>query len=176
MYYRPSEIQNFLDIVKNNPGFAFLAVLLILGVLWFNYSQRRWVNLSKQAMSSIYLVIVILNVFYLLVSTTHTKDTETKTAEIDKTKAFADKMKTVMNKFVPTTTTDRHARHVTSLQKKIVAANQQWKCAHCGNMLDETYEADHIVPLCEGGDNSTSNLQALCPICHRKKTLRSYLK
>lgn len=176
MYYRPSEIQNFLDIVKNNPGFAFLAVLLILGVIWFNYSQRKWVSLSKQTMSSIYLVIVILNVFYLLVSTTHkTPETETP-VEVDKTKAFANKMKAVMSKFAPTTTTDRHARHVTSLQKKIVAANQQWKCAHCGNMLDETYEVDHIVPLCESGDNSIQNLQALDPICHRKKTLRSYLK
>jgi hypothetical protein len=33
----------------------------------------------------------------------------------------------------------------------------------------EFTEIDHIVPIKEGGDNSLSNLQALCSDCHRKK-------
>ena len=38
-------------------------------------------------------------------------------------------------------------------------------------MLDETYEIDHITPLYKGGTNDIINLQALCPNCHRKKTI-----
>jgi len=66
--------------------------------------------------------------------------------------------------------TQKVKRHVTESTKKIVAANQQWKCAICGCLLDETYEVDHIVPLYKGGSNDINNLMALDPICHRKKT------
>ena len=31
------------------------------------------------------------------------------------------------------------------------------------------FEIDHIKPLCEGGDNSTDNLQLLCRYCNRSK-------
>ena len=31
-------------------------------------------------------------------------------------------------------------------------------------------EVDHIVPLTAGGKTKWSNLQALCPRCHRRKT------
>ena len=65
-------------------------------------------------------------------------------------------------------------RHVTPLTKKIVASNQKWRCAHCNQLLDFTYEIDHIVPLFKGGSNSQSNLQALCRICHGRKTLSGY--
>lgn len=62
-------------------------------------------------------------------------------------------------------------RRVTESMKKRVAARQQWKCGLCGQLLDETYEIDHIIPLCKNGTNDMSNLMALDPICHRKKTL-----
>lgn len=35
---------------------------------------------------------------------------------------------------------------------------------------NESYEIDHIVPKSQGGDDSNSNLQALCPGCHDHKT------
>ena len=54
--------------------------------------------------------------------------------------------------------------------KKAVAAKQKWRCASCGKMLDETFEIDHIVPLFRGGDNATSNLQALHRACHMSKS------
>ena len=66
-------------------------------------------------------------------------------------------------------------RNVTPLQKKIVASNQKWKCAKCHQVLDFTYEIDHIIPLYKGGGNETSNLQALCRICHGRKTLLNQL-
>ena len=62
-------------------------------------------------------------------------------------------------------------RNVTALTKKKVAASQQWRCGTCGNTLDETYEVDHRLALFKGGSNDISNLVALCPHCHRKKTV-----
>jgi 5-methylcytosine-specific restriction endonuclease McrA len=62
-------------------------------------------------------------------------------------------------------------RNVTGLTKKKVAASQSWKCGNCNQTLDETYEVDHRLALYKGGSNDISNLVALCPHCHRKKTV-----
>jgi len=71
--------------------------------------------------------------------------------------------------------TGREKRNVSALQKKKVAAGQEWKCGHCKETLDETYEVDHILALSNGGSNEESNLVALCPHCHRKKTVQERL-
>ena len=60
-------------------------------------------------------------------------------------------------------------------KKKYVASNQQWKCGHCQQQLDHTFEIDHVVDLRYGGDNSVQNLIALCRNCHGKKTLNAKL-
>ena len=62
------------------------------------------------------------------------------------------------------------ARKVSNLTKKKVASCQQWKCKSCSSLLDECFEIDHIICIKDGGSNEESNLQALCPNCHRKKT------
>lgn len=72
-------------------------------------------------------------------------------------------------------TTGREKRNVTALMKKKIAASQSWKCGACANTLDETYEVDHRVALFNGGSNDPSNLVALCPHCHRKKTVEERL-
>jgi 5-methylcytosine-specific restriction endonuclease McrA len=64
-----------------------------------------------------------------------------------------------------------HKRNVSSLTKKMVASNQEWKCGSCNQTLDYTYEIDHHVPLFKGGSNEINNLIALCRNCHGKKTL-----
>lgn len=69
----------------------------------------------------------------------------------------------------------REKRNVTGLMKKKVAADQGWKCGHCGAMLDATYEVDHRLALFQGGSNDMSNLVALCPGCHRTKTVNERL-
>lgn len=38
--------------------------------------------------------------------------------------------------------------------------------------LRSTWHADHVVPLCRGGDSSLSNLRTLCWLCHKAETAR----
>lgn len=61
-------------------------------------------------------------------------------------------------------------RSVSETKKKYVAANQGWKCGHCDNQLDHTFEIDHKLRLEYGGGNDVNNLIALCRNCHGKKT------
>jgi 5-methylcytosine-specific restriction enzyme A len=61
-------------------------------------------------------------------------------------------------------------RSVSETKKKYVASNQDWKCGHCRNQLDHTFEIDHKIRLEYGGGNDVSNLIALCRNCHGKKT------
>ena len=70
-------------------------------------------------------------------------------------------------------TTTKSIRNVPESVKKYVASNQYWKCKGCKNLLDETYEIDHILALEDNGTNDLENLQALCRNCHGKKTARN---
>ena len=62
-------------------------------------------------------------------------------------------------------------KRITPFQAKRVAARQQWRCATCGELLQEDFEVDHIVPLHRGGsfDNYIDSLQALHKRCHLLK-------
>ena len=62
-------------------------------------------------------------------------------------------------------------RSVSETKKRFVASQQNWLCQKCGEMLPPTYEIDHIVRLDRGGTNELTNLAALCPSCHRQKTM-----
>lgn len=61
-------------------------------------------------------------------------------------------------------------RAVSESKKKYVASHQGWRCGHCKQQLDHTFEVDHDVELQFGGTNDVSNLVALCRNCHGKKT------
>jgi hypothetical protein len=61
-------------------------------------------------------------------------------------------------------------RSVSETKKKFVASRQQWHCGNCNNILNHTFEIDHIISLNNGGSNHVDNLVALCPACHREKT------
>ena len=67
-------------------------------------------------------------------------------------------------------------RKVSDQLKKIVASQQHWNCKKCKNILDATYEVDHIIALEDGGNNDIQNLQALCRNCHGKKTMEDNIK
>jgi 5-methylcytosine-specific restriction protein A len=66
-------------------------------------------------------------------------------------------------------------RSVSESKKKYIASKQGWKCRECSIILPATYEVDHIVRLQHGGSNEIENLQALCPSCHRNKTMMETL-
>ena len=66
---------------------------------------------------------------------------------------------------------NKQKRNVSELSKKIVASRQKWRCKKCKQLLDFTYEIDHIVPLYKGGGNELDNLRALCRNCHGRKSL-----
>ena len=66
-------------------------------------------------------------------------------------------------------------RKLSESVKKIVASNQRWTCNMCHNILDASYEVDHIIPLYKGGSNDINNLQALCRNCHGMKTINDKL-
>jgi hypothetical protein len=66
-------------------------------------------------------------------------------------------------------------RSVSETKKKFVASRQHWKCNKCSDMLEATFEVDHIVDLQYGGSNEVSNLVALCRNCHGNKTMQKFL-
>jgi hypothetical protein len=86
-----------------------------------------------------------------------------------------DLAKQVLTSAASNTATTREKRNVSALMKKKIAASQQWKCGSCSALLDETFEVDHRVALFNGGTNEPDNLVALCPHCHRKKTVEERL-
>lgn len=63
-------------------------------------------------------------------------------------------------------------RRLTAHEKRLVAARAEWRCAACGELLDETYEIDHVVALSLGGADSVDNCAPLHAACHRRKTIR----
>ena len=67
-------------------------------------------------------------------------------------------------------------RSVSETRKKYVASQQNWRCNHCNQQLDATFEVDHIHELQDGGNNEINNLVALCRNCHGKKTLLNRLQ
>jgi rubredoxin len=69
-----------------------------------------------------------------------------------------------------------HSRSVSETKKKFVAAQQNWKCSHCGRQLDASFQVDHKIRLADGGTNHVNNLDALCPNCHGKKTTMENMK
>lgn len=47
----------------------------------------------------------------------------------------------------------------------------QESCAKCRAPYDITHQIDHILALCLGGTDDWSNLQPLCLLCHRRKSV-----
>jgi hypothetical protein len=74
-----------------------------------------------------------------------------------------------------TNSSDRTKRNVTNGQKKYIASIQKWRCGHCNELLDASYEVDHILALYKGGTNELNNLVALCRNCHGIKTTKERL-
>jgi hypothetical protein len=52
-----------------------------------------------------------------------------------------------------------------------VYRRDQGICCICGED-DDAWEADHIIPISEGGPDSLDNMRTLCVACHRGETRR----
>lgn len=63
-----------------------------------------------------------------------------------------------------------------SWQRKFeLLMRQECKCNKCGTLLSlNNYDSDHVIPWYISFDNSDSNLQILCLICHRTKTKKEH--
>jgi hypothetical protein len=51
-----------------------------------------------------------------------------------------------------------------------LAFRQQYRCAHCKELMHPDSQADHIVPWSLSGDDADGNIQILCPNCHVAKS------
>ena len=51
-----------------------------------------------------------------------------------------------------------------------LAAQQEWRCGSCQQILTEAFHADHIRPWAESFDDSDENISISCIPCHLAKT------
>ena len=67
---------------------------------------------------------------------------------------------------------DNHKRNpgFSERMKKLITAEQGWKCNMCDVILPANYHVDHVLAICFGGTNHRTNGQALCVGCHKVKT------
>ena len=61
-----------------------------------------------------------------------------------------------------------HPAYITPVVRRKVWIRNKGQCAACGSRKDLRY--DYIVPLSEGGNNTSDNLQLLCKTCNQKKS------
>ena len=156
----------------------FWIILVVAGVLWYlyethkdtltGYYERSFGGLQRGGyflLGAIVIYILFFNrdLFNLIFKRVAALDNDPRLSRV-----------TVVNPgndYRDPGTRTKHKRNVSALLKKKIAASQHWQCSSCHKMLDETYEVDHIIALDHGGTNDASNLRALCPHCHRKKTV-----
>ena len=65
----------------------------------------------------------------------------------------------------------KRKREVSRMRRWDIAYRQKYLCP-CGELLKPSFEVDHVVPLCEGGEDVEENLRAMCRGCHGQKTRR----
>ena len=74
----------------------------------------------------------------------------------------------------PGATKGTKRKKMTEPQRRKIAQRQNFKCANPDGkcrLVDcnlEEYDVDHVNPLFLGGPDNESNMQALCPACHRR--------
>lgn len=60
-------------------------------------------------------------------------------------------------------------RSSVSYLRECVFRRDRGICAICGRR-PKKWEADHMLPVVEGGDSNLDNIRTLCVPCHRKVT------
>lgn len=177
-------VSNFLLMKLMDKKYLLVGVGILIALIYINYKFNNIIIRIYNNLSNIPKLITVAGVLFFLATFFMKKDKKTIDISdnlLDVASMVTGKdlnvvkdIKKSVDNFVPQVTEPqqqiKHKRNVTDKTKKLVGAQQQWKCASCRNTLDETYEVDHIKRLADGGNNEPGNLQALCPNCHRKKT------
>lgn len=60
---------------------------------------------------------------------------------------------------------------VTLAEWEEVLSRFDGKCAKCGS--DRNIEMDHVIPLARGGTHAPDNIQPLCSLCNRRKSVKT---
>lgn len=177
-----NQLQQFLETFRSNQIFAFVAVILFSGIIYLNYfsgmSFQRYFTKSKRTLNYLYLIIVLLNLTWIYLNYDKKALDQQQLSDQKKIASQISDLPEINDQPPMSNSQSSHVlesktkRNVNNCKKKKVAALQQWKCGICQQLLDETYEVDHIIPLYQGGSNEIDNLMALDPICHKKKTFQ----
>lgn len=152
-----------------NYNIIFLLVISIVFFIIDNFSNGRFYKILNKInkITGQWKVFIVFIVFYLpkLIYFMNKKE-DGKSVTIYELFGLSDNDKNKYKNY-----NKNKKRKVSATAKKYVAANQKWLCNMCNNLLDASYEVDHIKPLYKGGGNEVSNLQALCRNCHGNKTI-----
>ena len=161
--------------------FVFLAIIFLLINTYYNgiiIRAYNWIT-GLPKMLLVFITITIIFAPFLLKNNKvvdlckdFLPDSISKRIDV----INATKATTYIQQQIPHNTPTSKLRKVSDQLKKIVASQQKWNCKKCNNILDATYEVDHIIALEDGGNNDIHNLQALCRNCHGKKTMGDNIK
>ena len=165
--------------------FVFLAIVFLLINTYYNgiiIRAYNWIT-GLPKMLLVFITLTIIFAPFLLKNNKAVDlckdflpDSISKRIDvINATKATVASPVPIQMTYPPNTPTSK-IRKVSDQLKKIVASQQRWNCRKCKNILDATYEVDHIIALEDGGNNDIKNLQALCRNCHGKKTMEDNIK
>jgi 5-methylcytosine-specific restriction endonuclease McrA len=165
--------------------FVFLAIVFLLINTYYNgiiIRAYNWIT-GLPKMLLVFITLTIIFAPFLLKNNKAVDlckdflpDSISKRIDvINATKATVAAHVPIQMTYPPNTPTSK-IRKVSDQLKKIVASQQRWNCRKCKNILDATYEVDHIIALEDGGNNDIKNLQALCRNCHGKKTMEDNIK
>lgn len=166
--------------------FVFLAIIFLLINTYYNgiiIRAYNWIT-GLPKMFLVFITLTIIFAPFLLKNNKAVElckdflpDSISKRIDvINSTKVRAPIYTSNIQQSIPHNIPTSKLRKVSDQLKKIVASQQRWNCRKCKNILDATYEVDHIIALEDGGNNDIQNLQALCRNCHGKKTMEDNIK
>ena len=143
----------------------YILVFLFIIFILINENKLKFYQIRFIYDNYNFIKFIIKNVLYAIPLITLYFNYDNITGNVKKNSILNDKLNNYKSNNV------KIKRNVNESVKKFIASNQQWKCKNCNNLLDFSYEIDHIIPLYKNGTNDLNNLQALCRNCHGKKTL-----
>lgn len=166
--------------------FVFLAIIFLLINTYYNgiiVRAYNWIT-GLPKMLLVFITLTIIFAPFLLKNNKAVDlckdflpDSISKRIDvINATKLRPPVYRNYIQQSMPYNTPTSKIRKVSDQLKKIVASQQRWNCKKCKNILDATYEVDHIIALEDGGNNDIHNLQALCRNCHGRKTMEDNIK